>query len=235
MTRTIEVSFEGVEGDTVVLNDEDSRAVMAGEAMVVCTDPDTTAGLAKLDPDDPLGLIQLVPEATPAPSPTGGCNGACCKRFNLELSPDDLAAFAAAHGDGTDYPDTWTSVAGIDHPFRPRRDIHQIAEMVIYLEWSDVQSDGKAAAPHRHWYTCRHHDGSLCTIYDDRPSMCSAYPYGDECLYPGCKHEEPSAAFAKDLTDKLYDDTKPVDSPPVDTAQEGMWLQVDEYVNPKKP
>jgi Fe-S-cluster containining protein len=30
-------------------------------------------------------------------------------------------------------------------------------------------------------YTCRHFDGRLCTAYNDRPAMCSEYPYDKGC------------------------------------------------------
>lgn len=35
-------------------------------------------------------------------------------------------------------------------------------------------------------FTCRWFDGVDCARYEDRPRMCSRYPYGGECSYEGC-------------------------------------------------
>lgn len=32
-----------------------------------------------------------------------------------------------------------------------------------------------------------------CTVYETRPAMCSRYPYGGRCLYPGCTWDEARA------------------------------------------
>ena len=37
-------------------------------------------------------------------------------------------------------------------------------------------------------YTCRHWDqtSKLCTVYEQRPSMCRTYPDGIPCIWEGC-------------------------------------------------
>ena len=56
------------------------------------------------------------------------------------------------------------------------RDGAMIIDMLIPLE------DGK--------FTCRHiADNGDCSIYENRPDMCSKYPYGDRCSYQGCTLE----------------------------------------------
>ena len=52
--------------------------------------------------------------------------------------------------------------------------------MVIYLR---PKENGKG-----HWYTCKHYDkvSGNCTDYENRPKMCSDYPYGGKCKYKGC-------------------------------------------------
>jgi Fe-S-cluster containining protein len=73
----------------------------------------------------------------------------------------------------------------------------QIAEMVIPLTPLEAQEryerfggDDPAkfpAAEDAHYFTCRHWDEGtrLCLNYENRPPMCSNYPYGRECDH-GC-------------------------------------------------
>jgi Fe-S-cluster containining protein len=39
-----------------------------------------------------------------------------------------------------------------------------------------------------HYYSCKHfdHKDKVCTIYEIRPEVCRAYPYGKKCEYAGC-------------------------------------------------
>ena len=41
-------------------------------------------------------------------------------------------------------------------------------------------------------FTCRHWDENtrLCTVYEERPLMCRAYPYGGACS-AGCSYQVP--------------------------------------------
>lgn len=44
-----------------------------------------------------------------------------------------------------------------------------------------------------HHYTCKHWDQTtrLCTIYENRPFMCSDYPYGQACEHCGLEEGIP--------------------------------------------
>lgn len=56
-----------------------------------------------------------------------------------------------------------------------------------YRGWHKGTPSG--AAEHEWHYTCRHLDpaSGLCSIYDRRPEMCRAYPYGRLCGDPKCE------------------------------------------------
>ena len=114
------------------------------------------------------------------------CTGGCCKRFTLPGSPDELRADAEAHRRGT--PHRWAA------------EIQRIADMVIYLGFSDRGHNGEPGgysgeATPKHWYTCAYFDGVShnCLIYGIRPGMCRDYPaYGDpesKCGVWGCRAE----------------------------------------------
>lgn len=78
-------------------------------------------------------------------------------------------------------------------------DGEQIAEMLIPLTPKEAREryerfSGTKARPgtftweaRGHHFTCKNWDEEtrLCTIYEDRPTMCRDYPYGQECQH-GC-------------------------------------------------
>jgi len=41
-------------------------------------------------------------------------------------------------------------------------------------------------------YTCRHWDTDtrLCSVYDQRPSLCADFPYGESCHHKGCDYRK---------------------------------------------
>ena len=90
------------------------------------------------------------------------CGGLCCRRFFLDLTPDELAC-----------PDTMARMA----------DGAYIADMVIPLETVDDQSFYTC----RHL-----REDGLCGSYETRPQMCRAFPYGEPCPFPGCPSGVPS-------------------------------------------
>ena len=68
----------------------------------------------------------------------------------------------------------------------------QLGAMLIPLEAAEENST-------YWWYTCKHlRPSGDCAIYETRPEMCSKYPYGHKCRYPGCTWDE-----AKSLPDEL--------------------------------
>jgi Fe-S-cluster containining protein len=79
----------------------------------------------------------------------------------------------------------------------------QIADMVIPLTHRQAVARSRKfgstcvikatpAGPNSGWYACRNWDEEtrLCTIYEDRPSMCRDYPYDRECRH-GCGYRSP--------------------------------------------
>lgn len=105
---------------------------------------------------------------------TERCTGHCCKRFYLPKSPDEIQQM---------YED-WLKFG--QQGTRPHNDIDIIAPMLIYLEYSNVHTDGSIKPYKSHYYTCRNFDGQGCRIYDRRPAMCSDYPYNAPCIYKDC-------------------------------------------------
>jgi Fe-S-cluster containining protein len=100
---------------------------------------------------------------TPAAFAVIECNrcGACCTRFYLDEDPGRALARELALGGR---PDSDGHV----------RDLITIAAMAEYIE--DAPAGGA-------WYRCRYFrredDGlGTCTIHEQRPQMCRAFPYG---------------------------------------------------------
>lgn len=87
------------------------------------------------------------------------CTGHCCKDFPLPVSKEQLLAEPARWRDGA-----------------------QIGEMIIFLRESTYTSGTK-----QYRYTCKHLTAQGdCAIYNNRPWMCSAYPYGEACTNKDC-------------------------------------------------
>jgi Fe-S-cluster containining protein len=104
---------------------------------------------------------------------TNGCSGVCCSAFRIPRSLDELRALG----------ENGNEEAG------------QIADMVIPLTPDEARARNiefggepnfadEDAGLH---YACRNWDEEtrLCTIYDERPEMCRAFPYGEPCAF-GC-------------------------------------------------
>ena len=88
----------------------------------------------------------------------GRCTGHCCRFFSLTEPYEEVQT--------KEWQDKYV-------------DGEEIAAMVIPLN----------AVPSRiksYYYTCKHFDGKNCTNYEDRPSMCSNYPYDGKCGVKGC-------------------------------------------------
>jgi Fe-S-cluster containining protein len=74
---------------------------------------------------------------------------------------------------------------------RPIFEIETIADMVIPLGALAMSPSGIPCDPPVWYYRCRHQlPSGDCGIYDTRPNLCRAYPYGRPCEYPGCTCEE---------------------------------------------
>jgi len=113
------------------------------------------------------------------------CSGHCCREFYLPYKPLDLFIRKKGLGDG-EY------IAAMVLPLGPVRP-----------STGDSGGDGW-------WYTCKHHDAKTgdCAAYDDRPRMCSEYPYGRRCEYAGC-----TASYARDAAPQKIGLPLPDDAP----------------------
>lgn len=110
------------------------------------------------------------------------CVGHCCQKFTIPYEPEQLRAaelqveaWRAAGADQSRWPEFTRGLAVPE-------DIETIGAMVVYLG----QEDGSP------YYTCKHFDEatSNCAIYETRPRMCSAFPYGRRCPYDACEWTE---------------------------------------------
>lgn len=124
---------------------------------------------------------------------TDRCTGHCCQMFTIPYSPDELWSTYRRWLTGGE-PITMNG----NDPQPIAQDIHLIAPMVVhqgYLEVAlmpsinpgDDQLLGKDLG-RAHYYSCKHFDAKqkICTIYEQRPAMCRAYPNGKLCNYKGC-------------------------------------------------
>lgn len=126
------------------------------------------------------------------------CTGACCEKFWLGFSPEELkqSFFAARAGaDGALRMNQET-------PQRARilMDIEIIYPMVTYLGFFPPSAIAKEqpginldpSDTPGHYYTCKHYDWKThdCTIYDVRPDMCRSYPGPARCNFARCTWTE---------------------------------------------
>lgn len=100
------------------------------------------------------------------------CDGKCCRAFSVgeQRTPENI------------YQDYLEGVAegGVDP---------QVKWWVDNLIPIDSQPVGGIEGnPIWSTYTCAHHDPVTgnCKDYENRPPMCSDYPYGNQCGFPGC-------------------------------------------------
>lgn len=121
------------------------------------------------------------------------CGGACCRRFIIQSSPEELKkeyeAWLRNPGPGHFQFET---MEGRTAEKYVHAEIYLIYPMLIYLgrcEANAYAPNKKTPGQFSHHYTCKHHDAKtgLCTIYEYRPFMCRHYPNGRPCPYPNCK------------------------------------------------
>ena len=108
--------------------------------------------------------------------PTGRCSGHCCRKINIDASPEALS---------------WDWKIWATEGKNRFGDIHLLGPMLVYLGKSDV-------FPGRHAYACRNWDeeSGNCMIYEHRPYMCWSYPNNR-----GCHEKECIAGFYKEKDD----------------------------------
>ncbi len=120
------------------------------------------------------------------------CSGGCCKSFSLPQSPIELK-FQLRVAKLARQRDLELMPLGPDYRVD---EIEKINDMVIFIRADSNKQmardkDRPRARVYR--YTCKHFDTKTnnCMNYENRPRMCSDFPYGKEnadgsCDYPGC-------------------------------------------------
>lgn len=78
-------------------------------------------------------------------------------------------------------------------------DSYKVPRMVIFQGWKEPYDQPRTTYPKGrgyraggHYYTCKHHDSATgnCRDYQNRPRMCSDFPYGRACPYDDCQAPE---------------------------------------------
>lgn len=93
------------------------------------------------------------------------CTGHCCESFWLPLSPMELKHQRKRALLGKC---RWN-----------KEDLMKISEMVIFQRPHETSG---------YRYTCKYWDPNTgnCNNYQNRPTMCKDYPYGNPCKIKGC-------------------------------------------------
>lgn len=120
---------------------------------------------------------------------SSSCDGRCCAVFCLPHTIRQLRQKAAAGAleDGA-------FIAAMVIPLTPNQARERAAEFGTKLE---------ARWEHRgHHFACRHWDEEtrLCTVYEQRPTMCRDFPYGRGCHNEGCSFEVPETELSRVYT-----------------------------------
>lgn len=113
------------------------------------------------------------------------CTGQCCVLLQIGYHPAELqASYAAAVAGEMGY---WFDGSW-------RFEIQDILRLYPMLECVGTAAKGDMVMGRErpadcYLYTCIHHqpDGD-CAQYEQRPQMCSGFPYGEPCPYPGCAY-----------------------------------------------
>lgn len=106
------------------------------------------------------------------------CTGHCCEKFYLPYLYEEIQQ-------RTKENPNWVI---------PHGDAAKIVEMIIPLTDVSTCMDGSPVKPgdENHYYTCKWFDKESrnCTNYENRPALCSGYPYGKPCTIKNCTWSE---------------------------------------------
>lgn len=119
----------------------------------------------------------------------GRCTGHCCAAFSLPelIFRKDLRKFIAFWSCLDYMPDEVDQIRltgqypHISVVGTSMYDLAMIIDMIMPLDLNDPPS----------LFTCRHFNGRNCTIYDDRPVMCSKYGTSESpCDHYACENSD---------------------------------------------
>jgi Fe-S-cluster containining protein len=109
------------------------------------------------------------------------CDGRCCALFYFPKTPAEIEA--AIETDGAYNGNDGRMIAQMLVPLSRE----QIEER---MERFDIPAS-MVTGDHSNMFTCKHWDEEtkLCTVYENRPEMCAAYPYEKKngCGYCGAE------------------------------------------------
>ncbi len=127
------------------------------------------------------------------------CTGHCCKNFPLPASLEEIRR--RRNKEVCPPGELWIE------------DGDKLASMLVPLH-EGTYPDGSPA-----WFfTCKHHDpvSGDCMDYENRPRMCSDYPYGQPCKFYGCTmanrgvpYEKPEPGSVDWLIERLVEELTP--------------------------
>ena len=115
------------------------------------------------------------------------CKGDCCERFYLREPPEWWEARFKE----------WVDMQLGGPVVIFNEETITIAAMIEYLDSVRFNVEGTPIGFETpvYWYRCKNHTpGGDCGIYSRRPKMCSLYPYGKPCYYPGCTWKDAELA-----------------------------------------
>lgn len=112
------------------------------------------------------------------------CDGRCCAVFPL---PKDARARFAAGANGEDAPFILLMLLELTPDEAQARAARLGYELPA---WSHESHD---------LFTCRHWDETtrLCAAYEQRPAMCSDYPYTRSCRHESCSFTVPADQLSR--------------------------------------
>lgn len=105
------------------------------------------------------------------------CTGDCCALFYIPYSVEEIQEGA---------------VTG-----RWGEDSAMLADMLIPKDYVPERRDIELARWSGYTMTCKHFDGTGCTVYESRPGMCRRYPNDGRCFYKGCTFDEVKGQLVK--------------------------------------
>lgn len=114
------------------------------------------------------------------------CNGDCCVAFRVPYTLEELAS-----GDvGSQDAEEARCMAAMLRPLTVEEANQRALDFIEGVVPTFDQTDAG------HLYMCSNwnEETRRCNIYEDRPPMCSAFPYGEPCRYGcSCVGERPDA------------------------------------------
>ncbi len=185
------------------------------------------------------------------------CIGECCLNFQiahglsqrslLVTAFNALDAVEAAEAEllilERDYPDDMRTKRERARSEIQRRNAHDNARIASMLRPVVGEPRTKVSIRNKAWftdedhvYTCVHFVEGNCTAYEERPLMCSDYPYGKTCEHGEACGWEEGATITALVTDKRRREERAAverDTPRLNICTDGMLVSIG-FKNPSR-